>query len=258
MFLPQTVYFDKTRNTILSTDGAMISSEWRTRLGEFSLDFGAGRPVTDDNVEWVLLGADNPGKLDPDYDQLIGALWYQSPDERLRLGVSGLSIDSGYDPSGPFDLGPGEVSVAFAILSARYDWDRWTLAAEYVHLPLEWQGFGPFFPFSESDGESFYVQAAYRPLSRLELMARIERGFADRNDRNGERQSAQTGGFVPPFDFFDRSWTVGATWHVNRNLMLRAEYSRREGTYALSPRENDPGSLRRDWQLFAAQIALRF
>jgi hypothetical protein len=258
ILLPQSVYFDKTRNTLLSTDGAMLSTEWYGKFGEVSLELGAGRPVTDKNVEWVLLGNDFPGQLEPDYDSVVGALWYRSPGQRLRLGISGLSADSQYKPAGVFDLGAGDLSVAFAVLSAEYDWNRWTLSAEYVHLPLRWRDFGPFFPFDGTDGESYYLQTTFRPHARVELMARYERGMADRDDRNGFAQSANTGGQIPHFDFYDRSWTLGATWHLNRHWMLRTEYSNRTGTYTLSPRENMPGGLSKNWQMFAGQIAFRF
>jgi hypothetical protein len=40
--------------------------------------------------------------------------------------------------------------------------------------------------------------------------------------------------------------------------MLRADYQRHQGTYSLTPRENAPGDLVPDWDLFAVQIAVRF
>ena len=50
----------------------------------------------------------------------------------------------------------------------------------------------------------------------------------------------------------------GVTWDVNQHLMLRAEYSHRDGTYVLSPRENPLSELERKWHYFALQIAVRF
>lgn len=258
IFLPQTVYFDKTRNTMLSTDGAMLSSEWYTRYGEISLEVGAGRPVADENVEWVFLGLDFPGKLRPGWDSLVGALWYRSPDERLRLGISGLSVESDYRPGSGFDLQAGTLGVDVALLSAQYDWNRVSLAAEYLYLPLRWRDFGPLMPFDESDGESYYLQATLRLRPDVHLMARWERGVSDRDDRNGFAQSERAFGLLPHFDFYDRSWTFGATWHLNRHLMLRGEYRRHTGTYVLSSRENSPEDLRRNWQMLAAQFAIRF
>jgi len=258
IFLPQSLYFDKTRNTMLATDGVMLSSQWRTGRGDISFDIGAGRPLVDKNFEWAMLGLDFPGKLDPGWDALVAALWYHSPDERLRLGISGLSAKSDYEPGGGFDLQAGELSVNMALLSAQYDWYRWSLAAEYLYLPLRWENFGPLMPFDESNGESYYLQGMYRPRRDIELMARWERGVTDRDDRGGFAQAERALGLLPHFDFYDRSWTFGATWHVSRHLMLRGEYSQRSGTYVLSSRENLPEDLSRKWHIFAAQIALRF
>ena len=55
VFLPQSVYFDKVRNLILSTDGLMFYGDYRTRYGNFSLTLGGGQAVTDVNLEWVFL-----------------------------------------------------------------------------------------------------------------------------------------------------------------------------------------------------------
>ena len=51
---------------------------------------------------------------------------------------------------------------------------------------------------------------------------------------------------------------VGPTWNLNRNLMLRPEYSRHNGTYPLPARENDPADLVKVWDLMTPQVAVRF
>jgi hypothetical protein len=90
-------------------------------------------------------------------------------------------------------------------------------------------------------------------------MLRYEEGFADRNDRDGTRSSALTGGYTPPFDYYSRAFTLGLRWDIFPNLMLRVEYQRQHGTYALSFRENpDPNDLVENWNAFAASISVRF
>jgi outer membrane receptor protein involved in Fe transport len=104
----------------------------------------------------------------------------------------------------------------------------------------------------------YYLQAAYRLRPQLEVLARYEDGFADRNLRDGEVLSDQTGGLIPHFDFYDHAWTAGLTWNPSQYMMLRAQYSRHNGTYSLAARENDPADLVKDWDLFALQFAVRF
>lgn len=258
IFLPQVVYFDKVRNLMLSTDGAMFHGELSTVHGRYALTLGSGKPVTDENLEWVFLGDDLPGKLNPQGVSWLGSLWYSTLNERLRLGVSGISTWLGYNPRGQGDLGPGQTSFTYLILSAQYNTERWTLSSEYARLPLHYRDYGDFFPYRDFDGEGYYLQAAYRLRPQLEVLARYEEGFTDRNLRDGEVLSDQTGGLIPHFDFYDHAWTAGLTWNPTQYMMLRAQYSLHNGTYTLSTRENDPTDLVKDWDLFALQFAVRF
>jgi hypothetical protein len=259
IFLPQSVYFDKARNLLLSTDGLMFYSEFMTGHGHYSLTLGGGQAVTDQNLEWIFLGADGPGKLGPQGISWIGSLWYTTPEERLRLGVSGVSTTLSYRPGGWEDpLGAGQTSFTYLILSAQYNTEHWTLSSEYARLPMHYRNYGPNMPYTNLDGDGYYLQAAYRLRPELELLLRYEEGFTDRHTRDGQSLSDQTGGYIPRFDFYSHAWTAGLTWNVNRYLMLRAQYSRNNGTYTLSVRENDPAGLVKDWDLFAIQVAVRF
>jgi len=258
IFLPQTIYFDKIRNSLLSTDGAMLSLGWAGEYGDLELDVGVGRPVIDKNVEWTLLSNDFPGRLESDFDSMVASLAYTSADGSLRLKASGMSAHYEYNAAGIFDIPEGNGTVEFGILSAEYTRARWTFAAEYLYLPLRWENFGGATPVTGTDGEDFYLQAIYRIHPRVALLARYEHGVADRGDGDGDRLSAATGGQIPGFFFRDRAFTLGATWEVNRRLMLRAEYATHDGAHALSLRDNAPSELRRDWQVFALQAAVRF
>ena len=259
IFLPQVIYFDKVRNMLLSTDGAMVFADLYLPAGDLSLVIGAGQPVVDENLEWTLLGDDVPGRLRATGVQWIGSLWYSGLQERLRLGVSGLVVSADYHPAPVlWDLDAGTVRINYVILSAQYNTEHWTLTSEYARLPLAWRNFGPYFPYQNTDGEGYYLQGTYRIRPNVELVLRYEEGFTDRRDRDGSRSSALLGGAVPPWDYYSHIWTLGVRWDVNPYLMVRADYQRYQGTYSLSTRENDPADLVPDWDLFALQIAVRF
>ena len=259
IFLPQVIYFDKLRNLILSTDGVMFYGDVATRYGDFSLTLGGGQSVLDENVEWAFLGGNYPGKFEPDGLAWVGSLWYSAFHERLRLGLSGINSSLAYRPgrSGP-DLPAGRTDITDLILSAQYNAEHWTLTSEYSGLPLQWQGFGPFFPYRKMTGEGYYLQGTYRVMPKVDLVLRYEEGFADRRDRNGVRASTAVGGLVPSSDYFSKVWTFGVRWDIDPHVMLRADYERHQGTYTISSRENDPAALVKDWDLFALQIAVRF
>jgi hypothetical protein len=258
IFMPQSVYFDETRDALLSTDGITLAGELNGEFGSVTASVGIGRPPTDENAEWTLFGLDLPGELTSDYDTIAASLRYRSRNERLQLGLSVFDTTLDYEPGAAIDLPAGSVDLAFTTASLQYDWHDWTLTGEYLLLPTRFRDFGPLFPFGKATGESWYLQGEYRLLRQLTFMGRYERGYSDRSDRDGEAQSAATGGLIPAFDFFDRGVTAGITWDINRHLMLRAEYSAREGTYILSARENAPSDLQRDWHYFALQVAVRF
>jgi hypothetical protein len=259
IFLPQTVYFDKARNLLLSSDGVMLYADLSTAHGSYSLTLGAGQSVTDDNLEWVFLGGDGPGDIDPDGLSWIASLWYATSDERVRLGASAIDTSLRYDAGGDQDLlQSGRLGMTYVILSGQYNTEFWTFSSEYSRLPTRYRNFGPFMPYSDLDSEGYYFQAAYRMRPRLEALIRYEAGFADRGTRDGQALSDLTLGYVPRYDFYNHAWSAGLTWNPNKHLMLRAQYTRNNGTFPLSPRENDPSGLAKEWDLFALQIAVRF
>ena len=259
LFLPQSIYYDKVRNLMLSTDGLMLYDETSWNWGALALALGAGEAVIDENVEWAFLGSDYGGELEPDGAHWLASAWLTSPTERFKLGLSLIGSKLTFDTSTGSLLEPGEIDFTYGVGSAQYNAERWSLAAEYMRTPLEWRRFGPGFPFQKETMEGYYLQAGYRLTPVLELMMRYEEGYADRNDRDGTRSSALTGGFTPPFDFYSKIWTTGLRWDIKQNLMLRLEYQRHHGTFALSIRENrDPNRLVEDWDAFAASISVRF
>ena len=259
IFLPQSVYFDKIRNVLLSSDGAMFYAESFQDWGNLSLTLGIGESVIDENVEWTFLGSDFPGDLDSGEANKIASIWYYTPDERAKVGLSGLKSSLRFKPDALSFLDAGDIDVFYWIASVQYNAEDVSLSAEYARIPIDWRNFGPYFPLDQAESEGYYFQGAYRVAPNVELMLRYEEGFADRNDRSGARSSALTGGATPPFDFYSRAWTAGLRWDILPNVMLRLEYQRQQGTYALSFRENpDAGGLVEDWDAFAASISVRF
>ena len=259
IFLPQVIYYDKVRNLVLSSDGIMFQGEASGESGNLSLVIGGGQSVVDDNVEWTYLGDDYDGDLTADGPSWMASLWYSSPADRLKLGLSGLAARLSFDAGTNSPLDGGFIDYLYWVASFQYNAEDWTLSAEYSGIPLDWKEFGPYFPFERETIEGYYLQGAYRLRPDLELMLRYEEGFADRNDRDGRHASALTGGLTPPFDFYSKIWTAGVRWDIKPNLMLRLEYQRHQGTFALSIRENpDPKALVEDWDAIAASISIRF
>ncbi|WP_005223677.1 porin [Marichromatium purpuratum] len=251
IFLPQVVYFDRVRNMMLASDGLMVYGERYTDLGTFSATLGAGLPLLDANVEWNYLLDDHDGELEPEHPVPLLSLWYADPAERLRLGLSGAAMHSRFDSGSEAAIDAGNLDIRYWLASAQYNAANWTLAGEYAHILIDWRHFRPEADRHHAIQTGWYLQAAYRLSPAIELMLRYEEGDADR--RLGDLH------LHCPASDHSRIWVVGTRWDLGRRLMLRLEYQRHHGGFTLSYRENPPGDgVVEDWDLFAAQISLRF
>lgn len=260
IFLPQVIYYDKVRNLLLSYDGIMLYGERYSDQGNVSLNLGVGQSVIDENVEWAYLGGDFPGDLRADgVNWGIGSLWYTTPADELKLGLSAILTEMDFNAGAESFLNSGTIDVFDWVASFQYNAEDWTISAEYSRTPTRWNDLGPYFPFEDQVMEGYYLQGAYRLRPNLELMTRYEEGFANRQDRDGRDFSLLTGNTTPRFDFFSKIWTLGLRWDINPNIMFRLEFQRHDGTFALSIRENpNPNELVREWNVFGASISARF
>jgi hypothetical protein len=261
IFLPQVVYFDKVRNLVLSSDGILLYGDLYHPLGLFSASLASGKPVVDNNVEAAFMVGDLPGEMRSNESSWLGSLWYEAPDQRLKLGWSGAAVSLKFDPerTGPIPIGRGTVEVFYWIASAQYNSERWSLTAEYMAEPIRWRDFGPLRPDRDATAEGYYGQLTYRLRPKWQLLLRYEEGFADRDDRDGRRLEQQTFGLIPASSTSSRIYTAGLRWDLSRQWMLRLEYQRHLGNFILSELENpDFQRFEKHWDLFAVQAAFRF
>lgn len=261
IFMPQVVYFDRVRNLVLSTDGAMVYVDHSLPTGRLSLTLGTGRAVTDTNVEWVYFDEDYPGRFAPRTNAWLWRLWYTSNNERWQLGLSGAAMQLGFTPNraAPLTLAPGFLDMIYGVASVQYNAERWSISSEFALEPIRWRDLGPLQPDREAMAETWYIAGTWRLRPRLEWMLRLEQGVADRADRSGNRAAGLAGGWFDGSALRTRTLTTGLRWDINNNWMLRAEYSYQDGTFILSTRENqDLGDQVGHWNLFALLLAVRF
>lgn len=257
IFLPQVVYFDKVRNLVLSTDGAQLYADSYQPFGTLSATLATGLPVIDENVEAALLVGDLPGEIEHRENSWLASLWYHSPAERIKLGISGVTMALQQD----WNLTPATptVDLVYWIASAQYNGPNWTFSAEYMGLPGRWRDYAPARMDRNQTSEGYYGQLTYRLNPPLELMLRYEEGFADRDDRDGSEIQRLTLGMVPSRASASRILSLGLRWDISRQWMLRAEYQRHNGNFILSELENpDFQRFEKHWDLFAVQAAFRF
>lgn len=258
ILLPQSIYFDRTRNLGLASDGVQFYGESRAEWGDISTQFGVVFPQVDDrSTEDAILQKNQPGDLKPRLSY-IGRMIYERDGGRLRLAITGAEVNVGYDPGRNDKLNSGSFSFFPLIFSAQYNAERWSITSEYAIRHLKRKNFNfnkvPDFNFT---GESFYLQGIYRFNPAWEAVLRYDLLFIDRKDRDGSEFQAKFGGFA--HSRFAKDLTVGLRWNITPSIMLRGEYHRVNGTGWLSTLDNpNPALTDQHWNLFAFQASYRF
>jgi len=259
IFLPQQVYFDKVRNLLISSDGAQFRGRLYNELGNWTLNFGVGKTSIDENVEAVYLGNDFGGSMDSRGPSFVGRVGYETPDGAWRFNLSAAKSRLEFDAAPIDPIRDGEIDILYWIASMQYSAERWTLTAEYMEEPLDYDGFGPLLDGQNNTVQGYYLQGSYLLRDNLEWVVRYAEGFADKDDRDGRKMSASTGGLVPAYNFYQKDWMVGLRWDVTPNFMLRAEYQWNDGVGNLSRRENPvPSATVKDWDMFSLLASYRF
>ena len=264
ILLPQSIYFDRTRNLALASDGVQLYGESRSDWGDIALQFVTGFPqVSDNSTEAAILRKNQPGELTTELSY-IGRLIYERNGGRLRLALSGGQVKVGYDPATKSELGAGSFGFIPLIFSAQYNAERWSITSEYALRHIELNGFDnpPYVPTGRVDqsftGESVYLQGIYRFSPAWEAVLRYDVLFMDRKDRDGSEFNKKNPRF-PAHSRFSKDLTVGLRWNITPSIMLRGEYHRINGTGWLSSLDNpNPAITDQHWNLFAAQISYRF
>lgn len=279
ILLPQSIYFDRVRNLILSSDGIHLYADWYLDNGALMLQAGAGYPLTDKNVEVSFLGLEPDGDLDPARPGLFGRLLYEHDGGRWIYSLTGARISVDFDPGGadrlPFPAGPGlkkgRFDVDYTVLSAQYNGEKWRFTAETALENLDYSGISPFHQGQSTNTFGYFLQTNYRFSPRWQAFVRYEEFRADKDSRNGRSLARKSEAYsallaesgiiqpaMPAHAFYYRNWVIGGRWDISPSFMLRAEYHRSSGTAILSPRENDLTASTRKWDLFTISASYKF
>jgi hypothetical protein len=257
ILLPQSIYFDRTRDLAISGDGATLYGEQRTNLGNFFIEAEYGLPrELNAEAEYALLGRKVPGHLEPDFSYMFRIL-YEKDEGAYRTAITAGEIHIDYEPESTGDpILPGSFRFRPVILSLQMNRERLSLTGEYALRFFRTDGFASD---TKLTGESYYLQAAYRFAQGWEAMARYDVLYSDRSDRDGKDFEAQTRGTVPAHTRFAKDFTVGLRWDITPHWMARVEYHLVDGTAWLPRLDNrDTADLERYWNLFSALVSFHF
>lgn len=259
IFLPQSIYFDHTRDLSLSADGGQIYGERHTDIGDFLLQFNIARPRVGLREELALMGGNFPGKLGGEAS-FSGRLLYEKDGGVIRLGVSSFQANFGFDSEGPpSNSSPESGSIKFLplIFSGQYNGERLSLTSEVALRHFNYSSFGPRIPDTDFTGLSWYVQAAYRFTPRLQAVTRFDSLCTELGDCDGKEFAAKTG--QPRHRRFADDWMIGLRWDVTSLVMVRTEFHRINGTAWITTEDNpNINALKEDWNMFSLLVSFRF
>lgn len=240
IFLPQSIYFDINRNSALSADGGYFYGEQNTDWGDFSFHIGTIVPRTEDPDL-----KNQFKKLDGD-TSWVSRLNYEWRGGEVRLAITYAEFN-GHFNEGQFQFKP-------LIFSAQYNAERWSLTGEYEFRGLRLNNFDVL--DSDITGEGYYLQGIYKFTSYVEGMVRYDQLIWDKDDKHGDKFSANTG--APAYSRFAKDWTVGLRFKLIPGLLLSTEYHRINGTGTISRLENPPGATKQHWDLYAIMLSYDF
>lgn len=275
IFLPQSVYFELTRDSLLATQGLALYG--RVPLGPLgalpyqvmagSLSFPSGGSFE------ALVNASTAGRMtvrpSSNAPNVAGYVEWETPLNGLRFAFSEFYIH--WDQTGQTNMdmpvGPGATIPAGALVrnnmkslhietySAEFIWRNLTTAAEYtrrrvkMELSLEASGLGApgtyvEIPMKESTDDGFYVSAAYRLKPWFEVGSYYAAMYANADTHSTATASSYIKDIALTlrFDVFG-SWIIKAEAHKMYGAM---------GAIYAGP------SPSKDWWFFAGKLSWSF
>lgn len=261
IILPQSVYFDGLRDIAVGGDGVALKlSHSDDGYGNFDINFSYGTSTISDKQTENILGTLVQGKASQDYDAQASLYW-QPTFSSWRFGISFLDSVFSYKADEAIDsFVDGDFSFQFYTMNALYEGENWEFSGELYQTRFATKGFYNLQHDKAAIGQGFYLQSRYKLNNKLTLLARYERFYNDKNDKDGRKLEESTAGRVPAYFGYHRDSTVGLSYDFSSDISLRIEYHWFQGAGRLTPvvLPNPQINDSKNWQLWAAQLMYWF
>jgi hypothetical protein len=259
--LPQSIYFDGFRDIAVGADGGALKISYNSdTLGDFDFNITTGSsPISKEQTQ-IILGKLAFGEMKHTYDLQTSLYWqpFLSP---WRFGLAIVDGDFEYQAAEKGDMfQDADITLQRVIANALYEGENWEFSGEIMQERFIFDGFYFSGFHNDSIGQGVYVQSRYKVNSDLTLLARYERLYTNKDDKNGSDLEYTSQGMTPSYFGFQNDATFGFSYDLTDNFRLQFEYHYIEGTARLTPvvlpnpKINDSKS----WQLWAAQLMYWF
>lgn len=256
--LPQSVYFDGFRDIAVGGDGVALLLKYNDEtLGEFEFDISLGTSNISSKQTEIILSEFAQGDMNHDYD-IQGSVYWQPLDTQWRLGLAVLDSDFSYDSADIDAFQDADITLQRFIVNGLYEAENWEFSFEAFQERFVFDGFySPNF-HQDNLGQGAYIQTRYQLNEDIKLLARAERFFADKNDKNGKKRQEQTG--APSYFGFQHDFVLGLTYNLSEHAQIQFEHHWYEGTARLTPVVLPNGEINdsKNWQTWAIQFMYWF
>ena len=267
IILPQSIYFERTRDLSISSDGVQLYGHRDIHQGSLQLQLFAAMPrVEDENTELAVLSNDRPGEFtgEPSY---LARLLFKTHDTKFKIALSNVVLNMNYEPAQSETGFNGDASLQFhlSILSLQFNHRQWSITGEYARRKLHFKnmfvGYVPPF-LSETTGESYYLQLSYHFNFHWKLITRYDVLYQNKNDKDGNEYAnnlAALGITKPAHSRFAKDMTIGMQWSINTSWMLQFELHVINGTGWLPMQDNtNIDSAVQKWRMVSTAVSYRF
>lgn len=278
--LPQSVYWERVRNTRTFINGGQYLFDFRTGLNEFNVRASYGKLQIDRSEFDAQAGTKGAGTVDSGYlPHLSIAHEYDGGRIRSALAIFRLSptfVPDSYDlvkADGSLNIYNKKADVEFQanIFSLEYNTQNWSYTVEHLIGKTVTGQFSNFFPAFTDHPISTYGQVTYRAPHDLEFFVRYDSQVTNGKDPRGKKFAKslediatsfglQPGSFplTPDYARYAFDKTVGVGWHPTPAFLIRAELHRVIGTAWIASYGLNSEHLTKEWDLAAIQLSYRF
>ncbi len=235
IILPQSVYFDGTRDLSVGGDGLALSAKhFSDTWGEFDFNLSSGISPISDKQTKLLMGRISKGDLQHDND-LQASIYWQPEMSNWRLGIALTDGDFSYETKNENIFADGELELKRYYVNGEYQAEKWTFSFELLQEQLVLDGL--LFPtfYSDTTGQGGFVQGEYQLNENIKLLTRYEHYYGNKDDKHGVQLEKNSFGYVPHYFGYQHDSVLGVTYHLSTNMQIQLEHHWVKGTARLTP-----------------------
>ncbi|WP_286270282.1 hypothetical protein [Thalassotalea hakodatensis] len=260
IILPQSVYFDATRNMSVGGDGGALTAKYFSDdLGDFDFRISSSYSNISDEQAKIILGPMSNGDLAHKADFQSSVYWAPLG-TNWRLGLAMTDATFQYEKERESAFTDGDLALTRHYLNGEYQGDNWTFSFELLQEKMKLEGFMSDTFIQEKTGQGGFAQLEYIYGTNVKLLGRLEHYYADKDDKTGTHLAETTNGFVPKHFGYQHEAVIGATIDITTNVQIQLEHHWVKGTARLTPvvLPNPLVNNHEYWQISAIQIVYWF